>query len=186
MKTSQDTLIGIITMVAALCIGFVWIPLDIETGLIEKVRSRYEIGDAFAPAIATALLLGSGVMVVFEAKKHSAGPLLTLRHIQFALIMVLIGGLAIGLMKWTGPLAVAFAGLFDGSLTTYRPLRDTLPWKYLGYLAGSTCWIAILMTLCEREFKWQRLVLAFIVSLGIAVFYDVPFDDLLLPPNGDV
>ncbi|NKB61751.1 MAG: hypothetical protein GKR95_24805 [Gammaproteobacteria bacterium] len=186
MRISHDTVIGIVCVVGALCIGFIWIPLDVETGLIEKVRSRKEIGDSFAPAIATTLLFVSGLMMLMDSFKHPPITLLTSSNVKYVFMMIVIGIIAMMLMRWVGPLTVMLPGVFDSSFSGYRPLRDTLPWKYLGYLAGSTFWITILICLSERRFRWRRLVLAFGVSLACAMFYDLPFDDLVLPPNGNV
>jgi len=38
---------------------FVWIPLDVDTGIIEKVRRQVTLGDSFAPTVA-ALIIGLG------------------------------------------------------------------------------------------------------------------------------
>ena len=38
----------------------------------------------------------------------------------------------------------------------------------------------------ERQVRWSRVLLALGVTLILALLYDVPFEDLLLPPNGDV
>jgi len=60
------------------------------------------------------------------------------------------------------------------------------PWKYLGYLLGGTLLIAGVVAWIERGVRWRSVVLAFGVVLALAMLYDLPFDDLLLPPNGDV
>ena len=43
---NSDFKVGLGALVAGCLILFVWIPLDVETGLIEKVRSQVTIGDA--------------------------------------------------------------------------------------------------------------------------------------------
>ena len=84
-------------------------------------------------------------------------------------------------MRWGGPsLAEAMTG------QDYRPQRDTVPWKYLGFLMGGTTMIAALIFVVERQVRWSRVLIALGVTLFLALFYDVPFEDLLLPPNGDV
>ena len=84
-------------------------------------------------------------------------------------------------MRYLGPIT---AGIFseDG----YRPLRATIPWKYIGYLFGGTAMIGGLTSFVRRQFMAKDWIIGFLVTLAIALIYDVPFDDLLLPPNGDV
>ena len=46
---SRSNLItGLIFLAFAALVAFVWVPLDVETGLVEKVRRRIMIGDALA------------------------------------------------------------------------------------------------------------------------------------------
>ena len=45
----KDKLLAIFFTLAALFIIFVWVPMDTGTGLVEKVRRKYTIGDALAP-----------------------------------------------------------------------------------------------------------------------------------------
>ena len=45
---------------------------------------------------------------------------------------------------------------------------------------------AIPVALVERRLSLARLVLALAVALALALVFDLPFEDLLLPPNGDV
>ena len=54
---NSDFPIGLGTLIAGCLILFVWIPLDVETGLIEKVRSQVAIGDALAPSLAASILI---------------------------------------------------------------------------------------------------------------------------------
>jgi hypothetical protein len=70
--------------------------------------------------------------------------------------------------------------------TGYRPLRASVPWKYLGYVAGGAMLIFGLISLAERRMRPEHLFLSFVAALALALLYDLPFEDLLLPPNGDV
>ena len=47
---NSDFKVGLGALVAGCLILFVWIPSDVETGLVEKVRSQVAIGDALAHA----------------------------------------------------------------------------------------------------------------------------------------
>ena len=54
---SRSNLItGLIFLAFAALVAFVWVPLDVETGLVEKVRRRIMIGDSLAPTLAAFLL----------------------------------------------------------------------------------------------------------------------------------
>lgn len=175
---TTNKVLGAITVVLALVGLLVWIPLDTETGILEQVRRKTDIGDAFAPTVADLVLLAGGILLLFEA----GGPVLTRAHVMWlgGLLFVLLVGLA--LIRWTGPVA-AFL-LSDG--TEYRLLRDTWPWKYLGLLTGSVAIVAGLIALVEGRLSLRGVAIAFAVAAVLIGLYDLPFDDLLLPPNGDV
>ncbi len=83
-------------------------------------------------------------------------------------------------MRFAGPLAAAFTE------SGYRPLRDTIPWKYIGFIAGGTCLVAGLKALVEGRVTMRGVVIGLAACLVLIALYDLPFDDLLLPPNGDV
>ena len=89
-------------------------------------------------------------------------------------------------MRSFGPLAVMLYNEIAVSDLQYRLLRDTRPWKYLGFIAGGTLLISGLISLVQGRISWKSIAIGLIaIALMIAV-YDLPFDDLLLPPNGDV
>jgi hypothetical protein len=186
MRLNQDGVLGAVCVLAGLILIFVWIPLDVESGIIEKIRSRKVIGDAMAPALAASLLIIAGLLLLITSLRSAAVVRLDLGNLKYlgGLILLTVGIYL--LMRWTGPLLVALAGLFDPQLPDYRSLRDTVPWKYAGYLCGGTLMIFLLISFVERRRSWSRLFLSLLVCLGIALFYDLPFDDLLLPPNGDL
>ena len=106
---------------------------------------------------------------------------LTMANARFlaALIGCLFVSLAI--MRWVGPWIVE---VVTGA--EYRLQSDTAPWKYVGFLLGGTALISALVFIDERQVCWSRLAIAFGVALFLALLYDLPFNGLLLPPNGDV
>ncbi len=83
-------------------------------------------------------------------------------------------------MRYAGPLAAGALG------EKYRLLRDERPWKYVGFIIGGGGMIFGLMSLAEGRVQNIRLALALAIAAGLALIYDLPFEDLLLPPNGDV
>ena len=70
--------------------------------------------------------------------------------------------------------------------TGYRPLRDTLPWKFSGFLAGGSVLIWALSAYADQQWSWRRLGIGFLIALIIGAAFDLPFEDLILPPNGDM
>ena len=171
-------------LVAAACAAFalatllIWIPADVDSSVIQLVRRRASIGDAMAPAVAAVILLLGAVVLVFE-RQREATPGLPRESLVFLGLTVLIIALSFVLMRWTGPMLTVLAGL------DYRPLRASAPWKYLGFGLGGFVLVAGLVALAERRFSWRGTLVAALVVLGLIAVYDLPFDDLLLPPNGD-
>ena len=88
----------------------------------------------------------------------------------------------LALMLLTGPI---LAWIVTGGETPYRVLRATAPWKYLGFALGGTVMTFGLIALSQHRPSWRLAALAFVATLVIALLYDLPFDNLLLPPNGD-
>lgn len=175
-----NVILGAITVAVALGIAFVWVPADSATGLIETVRRQVAIGDALAPTLATAFLLIGGLMVMLLERPGNARHL-TGRNLLFLCVLCGIIVVSFLIMRWTGP-AVAVLLTDEG----YRPLRDTAPWKYIGFVTGGTALIAGLIALVEGRVTWRGVVCGVGAAIALIVVYDLPFDDLLLPPNGDV
>ncbi|MEM7257589.1 MAG: hypothetical protein AAF404_09395 [Pseudomonadota bacterium] len=175
---------------------FIWIPLDVETGIIEKVRRQVTLGDAFAPSIAAVIIGLGGLLILLErpqgrpelssqttaASGRSLRPpgMADVRHATIVLVLVTI---SLVLMRYAGPLILK---LLEGSDAQYRLLRDTAPWKYIGFMAGGLWLIISLIVFNERRLRWQHILIALVAVLVLIAFYDFPFEDLLLPPNGDV
>lgn len=168
-----------VAILAGVAILFLWIPVDVESGVIEKLRRHYAIGDALAPSVAACVILLSGIWMLIERGSTGA---LKFENFGWIVALALIVLVALTIMRWLGPWVVALSG----EEATYRQLRDTVPWKYLGFLCGGTVLVAGLIGCVERKTSVGRVALAFLIVLGIALAYDLPFEDLLLPPNGDV
>jgi hypothetical protein len=184
-KYNVDRLIGLGFVVLALIIIIIWIPLDVETGILEKARRRIEIGDAMAPTLAACIMLVAGLLLAFRPPANS-GAELTAANLLFLFKSLLCLLIAFCIMRWTGPLAVDGLSLIGAELPGYRQLRDSPPWKYLGFLIGGTTLVSSLVCLIERRFVFKSVIVGVGISLFLIIVYDLPFDDLLLPPNGDV
>lgn len=173
----QDHILGLLAVGFGLVTVFVWTPLDTVTGLVEHVRGRSALGDALAPTIAGTIITAAGLWL---AAKPSDGARISGANFGWLgmLALVVTGGLLA--MRWTGP---AIALLADSD---YRLLRGTAPWKYIGFVLGGAGLVLGLMMLVERRFVWSRLLIALGLALALALGCDLVFEDLLLPPNGDV
>lgn len=173
---------------------FVWIPLDIETGVIETFRRRVSIGDAMAPTVmAAAILFVSilmGVMEFWAVKRplpNSGETKEGLDKQSFSFLLRLFVALAIGLalMAYLGPLVVDLINAMGGEIGSYRQLRATYPYKLIGYVIGGFALVFAIIGIVENRYTVNAAVLS-IIAVGIlTALYEVPFDNLLLPPNGD-
>ncbi len=170
----------------AIILLFVWIPFDTDTGLIEKVRRRTTIGDALAPSLAGLFLLLGGVSLVLFERKSPHQPRLGASSIGFMAAMLLLLAIGLLLMRYTGPSLVALANVLLDRSMEYRLLRDSIPWKYTGYLVGGTFLLAAMISLVEGRLSRRAVIVAVMAVIVLIAIYDLPFDDLLLPPNGDV
>ena len=173
--------IGLFIVVFALFVALVWVPLDAETGLVEMVRRQINIGDALAPTVAAFFIgLGRLLLLLFERKdtNQSGLTLASLNFIGLKIVVLVVGFL---IMLFAGPIAVSLLG---GDVE-YRLLRDTAPWKYAGYFLGGTFIISGLIAQAEERFFGRSVLIGICVVVGLIVIYDLPFEDLLLPPNGD-
>jgi hypothetical protein len=179
---NSDFLLGIGGLVAGCLILIVWIPLDVETGLIEKVRSRVVIGDSLAPSLSALVLIVAGLMQTIQSfrTRGTGSAELSWNSVKYVGLMLALLGLSMAAMRWTGPIA-AHVGHAD-----YRSLRDTVPWKYIGYLLGGSTMVFGLISMIEGRLRWRVLIISVLAVLALMLVYDLPFDNLLLPPNGDL
>lgn len=183
-RLSNDNWLGLACVVGAVAVLVLWIRFDIDTGLYETARRQLRIGDALLPTLACGFVIAGGLMVLFQRSDLSkAGNEIQPARRDFlrllAVFSVLI--LALSLMRWTGEITTfLFSETGD-----YRVLRDTVPFKYLGFISGGTMLVTGLIMLSERRLSLRALVIGLATSLVLIAVYDFPFDDLLLPPNGD-
>ena len=158
---------------------FVWVPLDVDSGIVENVRRRLVIGDSLGPVVAGFVLAVGGLLTALKPKKDSGS--LGQSNLSWIAYLVILISVSLVLVRYSGP---AIAGLLTES--GYRPLRNTLPWKYVGHLVGGTIMVSALIGLTARRIRWSHWAMGFLAAFSIALIFDIPFEDLLLPPNGDV
>lgn len=176
---------------AALITLFVWIPNDIETGVIESFRRRVIIGDAMAPTgVTVAILVVSLFMGLSSIFRIGGRPDLGVAGLDrqsfiFLLRLAVSVGLGLVLMIYTGPLVVEFINALGGEIGTYRQLRASFPYKFIGYGVGGFVMVFGVIRVIENRFSMSAAWASIIAVLVLTILYDVPFDNLLLPPNGD-
>ena len=178
-RLTGDQWLGLIAIFFATLLVFIWIPLDTETGLIEKVRRQVTLGDSLGPTVAGAVILIGGGLAFFGS--NPAAPTLSLQNLKWLFLLILCIAGALTLMRFAGPF---IAELF--SEQSYRALRATPPWNYTGYVIGGSVLIAALISVVRGRVRPSAVLIGLAASLVIALLYDLPFDDLQLPPNGDV
>lgn len=177
-----DVILGAVTVVFALVLLLLWIPNDIKGEVINVVRRRKSIGDPMAPTLTGILLLLCGAMLMLTGLARPKGKeAFSGGNAVFVLVSVLFLTGVVGVMLFAGPVLVTLLGAAE----EYRQLRATLPWKYVGFLLGGFVLLLACIGAVERRISLRTIALAIAVPLVIALLYDLPFDDTLLPPNGD-
>ncbi|MBT7955174.1 MAG: hypothetical protein HN731_08280 [Rhodospirillaceae bacterium] len=170
---------------------FIWIPNDIETGVIETFRRRVTIGDAMAPTMmAIGILTVSilmGVLAIVRPEPYSKGVKegLDKHSLSFLLRLTIAIGLGLALMIHTGPLVVDLVNLLGGDLGSYRLQKATFPYKYIGYITGGFVMVFGVIRVVENRFTASAAWVSIFAVIVMTILYDVPFDNLLLPPNGN-
>lgn len=173
-------------MVFAVTLIFFWIPLDTDSGLVEKVRGRFNIGDALAPTVAACfMLVGSILLLVFE-RNAAFQPALDKGHLYFISSLMLVTVLSLLVMRFAGPFFAEVANLFRTEPIEYRLLRATPGWKHVGFVLGGVMMVTGIIAIVERGLSRRGFLTAVLAVIVMILVFDVPFEDLLLPPNGDV
>lgn len=178
-RRTGDRFLGLFFLFFALATLFVWVPLDVDSGVVENVRRRLVIGDSLGPVVAGFVLAVGGLLTALKPKNDSSS--LRRSNLAWLACLVILISVSLILVRYSGP---AIAGLLTES--GYRPLRDTVPWKYIGHLVGGTIMVSALIGLTAQRLRWSHWAVGIVAALSIALIFDIPFEDLLLPPNGDV
>ena len=178
-------ILGSVVVVSSLILVLVWIPLDVTTGIIERIRRQTVIGDALAPTIAGVFLLIGGLLLVLVERNAPDQPRIDMINLKFVALVSAILATGFLIMRYAGPAAVEITNAFTGGEREYRLLRATVPWKYIGFFLGGGFSVAGVIALVQGRLGVRALVIAVCAMLAMIAIYDLPFDDLLLPPNGD-
>lgn len=186
IKRNASVWLGLTAVILSAAAMIVWVPADSTSPPLAEMRGRTVIGDAMAPMIALALCFVGGIVTILETRKHDVAPHMTRQNLLFLLMTLTLLGVSLALMRWGGPSSVAISNAISGNELLYRNLRDTAPWKYIGFLLGGTLMIAGPIALVEGRLSMKSVVVGLGAAALMVLAYDIPFDDLLLPPNGDL
>ncbi|MEM6462227.1 MAG: hypothetical protein AAF724_09955 [Pseudomonadota bacterium] len=185
-ESRSNLILGICFILFSLLLIFVWIPLDTDSGILERVRRQVTIGDALAPTLAGVFLLLGGIILVVAERNAADQPEIDTVNLGFVAMVIVMLAISVLVMRYAGPAAVALANIGRETPLEYRLLRDTAPWKYTGFFFGGTLMIAGLISMIEGRVTIKSILIAIAAVVAMIAVYDLPFDDLLLPPNGDV
>lgn len=181
--------IAIVCLVLALFAAIVWVPLDSETPPVYTFRRQTNIGDAMLPMMAAAGIAICAVLHLLlswfrEPESDPSAPLDMHTGVFFVLF---IGIMLVScvLMFWAGPVALCIFGPLGDEALTYRQMRSTFPWKYIGYGLGGFTMVFGITSLIEGRIELRYAIVSALAVLALIFVFDVPFDTLLLPPNGD-
>ena len=183
---SSNKLIAGLFLVLSLIILGVWIPNDVETGMLEKMRRRWVIGDSLAPTLAAGFVLIGALLILLVEKRSEKQFTMTVQQLVFFLKLLFVVLFALSVMRHLGPILVqSYATIVDLDLE-YRLLRELIGIKHIGFLIGGMIMVGGMIAVLERRLSRRALMIGLIWSLVLILVYDLPFEDLLLPPNGDV
>ncbi len=185
-KSRSNLYIGLICVVAAIVLVFILIPLDTKTGIAERARGKYVIGDALAPTVAAGFVFMGGLLLLIFERDQAHQPVLSTKHLTFVISLTATIIAGFGVMRFAGPIAVEIANVLREEPMEYRLLRATSGWKHIGYVLGGVIIVSGQIAIVERKMSLRAVVTALAAVIIFIAVFDLPFDDLLLPPNGDV
>lgn len=170
---------------------FVWLPGDIRGGFLENDTSgRVQPGDAFFPMLLAGLILllslGSLASSWFGSAAQGELGRITTANVQFLVRLAIVLGVGLVVMMWLGPAAVELLNRFADADTSYRALSDTVPFKYIGYVAGGLFITLSLIRLAAGKVTLRAAISVLVVMLVLIGILDGLLSNVQLPPNADV
>ena len=185
-KSKSNLYLGGGFILFAIILVAIWIPLDTDSGIVVKSRGRFNIGDALAPNVAAFFLLVGGLLLTVFERSASDQPAMTKNKLVFILRVMAVVIISLLIMRYTGPLLAEIVNLFRTEPIEYRLLRATPGWKHIGFVIGGTMLVTGVISVVERRFSRRALVTGILAVTVLIAVFDLPFEDLQLPPNGDV
>lgn len=175
---------GLTVLVFGIVALFVWFPNDIRGGFIERSPAgRPEPGDTFFPVLLVSAMMVLAAIQVVRAwlSPSPATEVLTGENLRFLIFFLIVFGVGIALMRWTGPVVVQVL-----DVGSYRNLSDTMPWKYIGYLTGGL-WLGVgIIVWIEGRIRLMPLMVVCTMLVALILIFDVALGTVRLPPNADL
>ena len=109
-RANPDLVLGLLALALALAALVFWVPADTGSGIVERVRGQYRIGDAMGPSVAFGLLAVAGVVLAIEAWRKRAAPDmggLDRAQLGFLLLLFIAFLSSMLVMRWFGPAVAA-------------------------------------------------------------------------------
>lgn len=185
---STEIWIAVIFLILGVVAAALWVPFDSETPPIYTFRRQTYIGDAMLPMVA-----GAGIAICaathlilsyLRRRDDKDAPFDRLTGLFFLVFLGIVAA-SFMLMFWSGPAALALFGPTGDEPVTYRQMRSTAPWKYVGFVIGGFVMVFGITSLIEGKFSARRALTSILAVAVLILIFDVPFDTILLPPNGD-
>ena len=184
---------GAVGLCLALATLLLWLPNDVGSGFLRTNRVGVLVpGDAFFPVLlAWALLLLSALQILYawldrtENRPGTTSGKLTTDNFRFLVFLCAVVLVGLALMYWLGPVLTGLLrqlGMID---RTYRELLDTVPYKYIGYVAGGFAMVLGLIARAEGKVRPRAVVTVLIVLAALILIFDVSLKNVPLPPNLD-
>ena len=185
MDRPWEFIIGVFGLALAIVAVTVWFPYDIAGSFMQKtLTGRVQPGDAFYPIVLAALLglLGAIQMLASLRKtgERTSGEL-SLENLRF--LIGLCAFLAISALLCYG-LAPWLAETVNGG-RPYRLLRDTAPWKFLGFGLAAPALIWPMVVLSERRVSLRGAIFVAVFVAILLVVFGMALPDTFLPPNAE-
>lgn len=177
----------------ALLALLVWFPYDIKGAFVEtNFVGKVEPGDAFFPVLlAGTILVLSGFHLAgalfWRRQTGAVAPAGKLTRANFIFLFLFHGIVitAMAVMYWLGPLTVWLSNLLGITDLSYRQLVDTVPYKYVGYVAGGFLMTASLINWTEGGLRRRSLFTIVAIIAVLILVFDVLLSNVQLPPNAD-
>lgn len=175
-------------VIALLCV-FWWIPSDTQTAPIYRFRRQVLMGDALLPLVAAAgLAICAAIHLVGQLRardeRRGAVPF-DARTGVFLCALAAILAVSLAVMFWAGPVAVALFAQGADAPVSYRELRGTFPWRHVGFVLGGIIMVFGAITLLDGRPTRSAAISAVLAVVALILVFDVAFESVLLPPNGE-
>lgn len=137
-----ELVIALILLGFAASAALIWIPTDVETGVIHTHHRQTILGDAFFPTLAASLLgVAALVQLLMTLGRNRSDGIeetgIDMTTLSFLLPFSGIVALSLAVMYWAGPIAVdLFVPDVGETARTYRQMARNLPLQAIGIWSG--------------------------------------------------